>query len=164
MKTTHDSQYRGNLVVAVVIAALASFLAFPSLVEAWRTDLYARGGPAAFAIWILTHIVVFILNRNQSRHPARWTTIAALTCAAGSVADLRVLLHAGLALAFTGLAGFRFTGLASAVAALSWMPAAGWFISRLRAGGLDGWERPLVATAFAVVIITAVRIRNSQRS
>ena len=75
-----------------------------------------------------------------------WVVSAVFFCAVGSMSSLRVLYHAALVVAVLDLSklGFRVSFLA-AVCALSWLPSSGWLISRFHAGGLLGWERPVVA-------------------
>ena len=148
-----------GFVPSIVISTMAGYLSAPSLLEAWSHDSYSRGGPAAFGIWILVLAGVFLLPRgNGNCHGVSWIMIAAACCAAGSMADLRVLHHLALACSLTGLAGMGLSGLLSVAAALAWMPAAGWFLSRFFPGGLVGWERPAAVLAGCFVVsIAALR-------
>lgn len=159
MKETHQPHSAGTgRLPSLGISVLAAYLSAPSLLEAWQHDGYSRGGLAAFGIWFLVLAGVrFLPNANSHRHAVLWTVLAALCCAAGSMADLRVLYHLGLACALTGFAGFGSSGVMAVALAVAWMPATGWFLSRVFSGGLVGWERPAAVLAgFLVFLIAAV--------
>ena len=142
--------------------ALSAYLAGPTLAGAWLHDLYSRGGALAFAITTAGVLAGFFLAGKPQCRSVAWPVLSVLCCAAGSMADLRVLHHAGLAFALAGWTGAASAGLTAAAAALAWMPAAGWFLSRFHAGGLAGWERPLAAAAgTAVLLVIAKSTRRS---
>lgn len=147
----------GTWIPRVAILALAAYLAGPTLAEAWSHDLYSRGGALAFAVSVAGVLAGFLIAGKARCQSMAWPVLAVLCCAAGSMSDLRVLHHAGLACALAGWAGAAPAGLTAAAAALAWMPAAGWFLSRFHAGGLAGWERPLAATAGATVLLVIAK-------
>lgn len=145
---------------SIAILLIAAYLSTPSLLEAWRHDGYSRGGPAAFGIWLSALAGFRFLPRsNGRRHPVIWTVLAASCCAAGSMTDLRVVCHFGLACALTGIAGFGISGVMALALGLAWMPATGWFLSGAFTGGLVGWERPaaVLAGSFVCMITAACR-------
>jgi hypothetical protein len=51
----------------------------------------------------------------------------------------------GLAFSCVALMHPYRNGLIFLAGALVWMPATGWLVSRVMAGGFMGWERPLAA-------------------
>lgn len=142
------------------ITLLAVYLATPTLLDAWRHDLYSRGGAVACVVWMIGLAAGYLMLRPRIRRGVAWPLLAVICCAAGSMADLRVLHHLGLGCALTGLAGLGLTGAIAAATAMAWMPAAGWLISRLHAGGLVGWERPAAAAIGMVVLLFFVRSSN----
>jgi hypothetical protein len=126
---------------------LAAYLAAPSLLEAWGDDRYSVGAVAAFLIWFLMVCKLALPFRaGWGGTSLIWVVSAVFFCAVGSMSSLRVLYHAALVVAVLDLSklGFRVSFLA-AVCALSWLPSSGWLISRFHAGGLLGWERPVLA-------------------
>ena len=151
---------RDGFFPALGIMLLASGLALPSLLAAWRHDLYASGGPVAFGIWL---VAVAMASRshhaNSLSRPMIWTVLGVLACAAGSMAALRVFHHLGFALAFIGLVGMGRAGSIAAITALAWLPASGWLMSRFHTGGLMGWERPAVACVGSALLLYIVYSR-----
>jgi hypothetical protein len=145
------------------VLGLTAWKAFPTLAEAWQHDLYARGAPLAFAIWLATQAWLFFKNRGQSTDQGiAWLGFSLLLCAAGSLSGLRVLHHLALATAVPGLLGLRFAGLATTAAALAWLPASGWFISHWKSGGLTGWERPVFVTFLSIILL--VRFQTAPKT
>lgn len=149
-----------------VILVLTAYLALPSLVDAWAHDLYSRGGAAAFAIWIIALIVSWFPLCQKAEGPSIfWSVCAALLCAMGSMSSLRVLYHAALVLALVNRSKFAVKpAMLAALCALTWLPSAGWIISRFHAGGLVGWERPIMASLAGIVLFLAHRRSTSTLS
>lgn len=155
--TTFAPHERRLLSMAVLV--LSAYLALPSLVDAWRHDLYSRGGAAAFAVWITALIASwFPLRRKAGVASTIWPVCAALLCALGSMSSLRVLYHAALVVALVSCPRLAVRpGMLAALGALAWLPSAGWIISRFQAGGLAGWERPMMAGMFCILLFIAHR-------
>ena len=142
------------MALPVATLALAIWQAVPALVEAWQDDLYARGAPLAFVIWLGLFALYFLRIRERILTPrTEWIAVSLFLCAAGSMSGLRVLQHLALAAAIPGLLGLRFTGFIAVASAVTWLPASGWFLSHWQAGGLLGWERPLLSLLTGAVLI-----------
>lgn len=139
-------------ILPLAVIALAAWLAGPSLLAAWRDDVYARGAPLAFGIWTLA--LVSRRPRGASERGFLWLALALAGIVLGSLAGLRVALHGALAAAVIGgCAAGWLRGLIGLAAALSWLPASGWFLSHAIGGGLQGWERPLLALALGIALV-----------
>ncbi len=167
---------RLGMSLPLAMLGLAVWQAFPTLIEAWSHDLYARGAPLAFAIWIATQGWLFFKNRHlPAPASVAWLAASMMLCTAGAMSGLRVLHHLALACAVAGLPGRHaratvaplFTPAAAltkltilgitAVTVLAWLPASGWLLSHWRAGGLGGWERPALAALMALFLLTLSR-------
>lgn len=147
-----------GLALPLAVLGLTAWVAFPTLAEAWQHDLYARGAPLAFAIWLATQGWLFFKNRSHATAQSMaWLGLALFLCMAGSLSGLRVLHHLALATAVPGLLGLKFAGLTTTAASLAWLPATGWFISHWKSGGLSGWERPVVVAILSIILLASVR-------
>ncbi|MEI6673592.1 MAG: hypothetical protein WCO57_00285, partial [Verrucomicrobiota bacterium] len=95
----------------LAVLGLAAWQALPTLIGAWSHDLYARGAPLAFGIWLATQGWLVLNNRHLGA-PASvgWLVVALLLCAVGAMSGLRVLHHLALACAVAGLPGWRLGG------------------------------------------------------
>ncbi|BCU79566.1 hypothetical protein [Luteolibacter sp. LG18] len=144
----------GSGFLPLAVLALVAWRAVPGLVEAWRTDVYSRGGLVAAVIWMIP--ALYRIRGDQGRGTGfQWMLLALAFGVAGAVSSLWVFDHLSLAAAIGAIARPRRWQLAWAPAALSWLPAAGWFVSRVLKGGVAGWERPLVAAAGVCVFFLA---------
>ncbi len=150
MKPSPPSSFSG-IALPLATSALAAWQAVPSLIEAWRTDLYSRGAPLAFFIWLVPLSIVFF--KQRATPGLAWIGLSLFLCAAGSMGGVNLLLHLALATAVTGLSGLRLSGIVTTMAAAAWLPASGWFLSHLKSGGLAGWERPVFAALVALLIV-----------
>ena len=91
----------------LAVTGLAVFQAIPSLTEAWRVDLYARGALPAFGIWLAAQAWLFFRQRAASGGPnVVWLAVALGLAGAGSMTGLRVLHHLSLTAAVPAL-GFH---------------------------------------------------------
>ena len=143
-----------GIAAGVFLAGLGTVLALPSLRDAWRDDPYSNGGFPAFLIWLASlGIASFLMRHRGGQGGTSWIVISALLCAAGSITSLRVCHHLSLAAALCCLAVQARYGWLPAVAALSWLPASGWLVSRFSEGGTSGWERPSASAAAAIVLL-----------
>ncbi len=151
-----------GLAASLFLSGLSAFLALPSLRDAWRDDPYSNGGFAAFLVWLASlGVASFLLRHRGGQGSTSWIVISALLCAAGSIASLRVCHHLALASALCGLAVQARYGWLPAVAALSWLPASGWLVSRFSTGGTAGWERPAASAAAAIVLLILCHMSKS---
>ena len=141
-----------GLLPALFLAALAAFLAFPSLWEAWRHDPYARGGDAAFAFWLGSLALAYRQSPDkQTPRAFGWIALAALCCVFGTLTSTRAFHHLAMAISLTAaIPGRRILWLLLP-AALTWLPASSHLVSRLLSGGLCGWERPAAAFVLALL-------------
>lgn len=148
-----------GLALPLAVLALAAWNAVPPLIGAWRDDLYARGALPAFGIWLAVPVWLFFRKRPFAVHPCFfWLVLALLFSMAGSMTGLRVLHHLSLTVAVPGLVGLRIGGIATALAALAWLPVTGWLLSHYIAGGLAGWERPLYASIMGLLFFGFTRM------
>jgi len=155
---------REGLLAGLFLTILGAVLAFPSLWDAWRHDLYATGGFIAFLLWLSAlGIATYRLRHSAVQSNTLWIILSALLCAAGSITSLRVAHHLALACALCGVAVPNKHGWLAAVAALSWLPASGWFISRFSAGGMAGWERPAVSLAAAIALLICLQRKSNNQ-
>lgn len=155
---------RRDLLPGFFLSILTAALALPSLWSAWWHDLYATGGFSAFLIWLSSlGIASYRLRHLESNRKTFWIVLSALLCMAGSITSLRVCHHLALACALCGLVVPTQYGWLSVFAALSWLPASGWPISRFFAGGMAGWERPALSTIAAIVLLVCL-FKNSNKS
>lgn len=160
MPSIRDS--REVLAAGFFLAGLSAFLALPSLRDAWRDDPYSKGGFPAFLVWLASlGIASFLMRHRRGQGGTSWIVITASLCAAGSIASLRVCHHLALASALCGLAVQARYGWLPAVAALSWLPASGWIVSRFSEGGISGWERPTASAAAAIVLLIVCHLSKS---
>jgi hypothetical protein len=152
MNPAQRSSFSG-IALPLATSALAAWQAVPSLIEAWRTDLYSRGAPLAFFIWLVPLAIVFF--KQRAAPGPGWIGLSLLLCAAGSMAGVNLLQHLALATAVAGLSGLRFYGFVTTAASAAWLPASGWFLSHMKSGGFAGWERPVFAVLMALVVVAA---------
>ncbi len=152
-----------GLALPLATLGLCAWHALPSLAAAWGNDLYSRGAVAAFVIWLASHYVISRHSALRTNSNHAWIIVSLLLCIAGSMCELRALQHLALAAAVPGVFGLGFTGIPLLAAAATWMPASGWFISHMKAGGLIGWERPAAAAISALAYAFLIRrFRASQ--
>ena len=151
-----------GLALPLAILGIAACNALPSLAEAWRVDLYARGAAIAFAIWLIPSAWRIFQQRGFAKPCLVWLALALVLGTAGSMSDLRVLHHLALATAVAGAFGWRSPGLVLLVAAVTWLPATGWFLSHLMSGGLAGWERPLGSTLLSILLLAITLPSHTQ--
>ncbi len=146
-----------DLLPGLFLSILTAVLALPSLWDAWQNDLYAYGGFIAFLVWLSSLGMASFWRCHVRRDRSTfWIILAALLCMAGSMTSLRVCHHLALACALSGLARPPRQGWLAAAAALSWLPASGWLISRVSVGGLAGWERPTLAAMTAIIWLSSL--------
>ncbi len=150
MKPSPPSSFSA-IALPLATSALAAWQAVPSLIEGWRTDLYSRGAPLAFLIWLVPLAIVFF--KQRAAPGLGWIGLSLFLCAAGSMGGVNLILHLALATALAGLSGLRLSGIVTTMAAAAWLPASGWFLSHLKSGGLAGWERPVFAALVALLIV-----------
>lgn len=150
---------RRGLLLPLAVLALAAWYALPSLSDAWRNDLYSRGGLLAFLIWLMPqgYILGKSLRSNNNASLA-WSAIALFLSATGAMSDLNILQQLALAAAVPGVLGVRWLGLTTSAAALGWLPATGWLLSHWHVGGLGGWERPAFAALLALLLMMQFRL------
>jgi hypothetical protein len=149
--TTPSNPGRSALILPAASVILCAWLATPSLVAASGNDLYARGLPLAFLIWLVALLIYFTNKALTAKpHSHFWIALALLLCVLGSISQMRVILHLSLACSIIGFCGLRFSGVLALIGAVSWLPATGWFLSHVKTGGLMGWERPLFASLLCV--------------
>jgi hypothetical protein len=161
MKTAGSTDWRNHLLPLAVLG-LAAWQGAAGLVAAWGNDLYARGAPWAFGLWLAT--AVLARPRGSESRPLVWVAVSLLCCVAASISGLQVMNHLALAIAVPALLGFSLPGLAVIASAAVWLPASGWFISRWITGGLSGWERPLAALACGFAILACGFLKPASRS
>lgn len=155
---------RRDLLPGLFLSVLTATLALPSLWSAWWHDLYAAGGFSAFLIWLSSlGIATYRLRHLVSDRKTLWIVLSALLCMLGSITSLRACHHLAFACALCGLAVPTKYGWLTVSAALSWLPASGWPISRFFAGGMSGWERPALSAVTAIVLLVCL-IKNSNKS
>ena len=155
---------REGQLAGIFLTVLSAVLALRSRWDAWWHDLYSAGGLVAFLIWLSSlGIVSYRFGRLGGQGNTFWLVLSALLCAIGSITSLRVCHHLALACALCGLAVPIRYGWLAAIAALSWLPASGWFISRLITGGLAGWERPAASIMVASVLLICLQKKSNQR-
>ena len=150
------------MVLPLAILGIAVCNALPSLIEAWRVDLYAHGAAIAFMIWLIPSAWRFLKQRQFTRPCLVWLAIALVLGTAGSMSDLRVLHHLALATAVAGAFGWRTSGILLLAAAATWLPATGWLLSHWLSGGLAGWERPLSAILLSILLLALTRSPHTQ--
>ncbi len=153
-----------HFLLGIFLSILNAVLALPSLWSAWWHDLYAAGGFSAFLIWISSIVIASYRLRHLgwSRNTF-WIVFSALLCIVGSMTSLRVCHHLALACALCGFITSTKQVWLLAVAALSWLPASGWLISRFSVGGIAGWERPILSTIASMVLLVCL-CRNPIKS
>jgi hypothetical protein len=152
---------REGLLSGIFLSVLSAVLALESLWNAWWHDPYSAGGFLAFLIWLsLLGIASYRLGGQGNTF---CVVLSALLCIVGSITSLRVCHHLAFACALCGLAVPIKYGWLAAVAALSWLPATGWFVSRFFAGGLAGWERPTACIILASVFIICWYQKSNKR-
>jgi hypothetical protein len=152
--TSPPATERSSLLLPLATVGLVAWLAVPTLIDASGNDLYAKGLPLAFLIWLAPLVHYFWVMRSTSKpHCHFWIALALLCCVLGSMSDFRIFYHVSLAAAITGFCGLRFTGILALMGAASWLPASGWVLSHFKTGGLMGWERPLAASLMSVVLV-----------
>ncbi len=150
-----------SFTLPIAVLALSAWQALPTITEAWRYDLYARGAPLACAIWLIPQIWWRFSFRHTPIAPrAAWLGLAMLLCIAGAMTELRVLQHLALASALAGTFGWRFSGFVTIATALTWLPASGWFMSHWKNAGLVGWERPVLASSLGVFLLVRARCKR----
>lgn len=111
------------------------------LATAWRVSTYDNLGWLAFLVWL----VPIGLARLVGPRPAeifplanRFGTFALLVSLLGTLGSINLLHHFGLALALAALLpGFGIWHWPWLLAAVSWMPAAGWLGKDLSAAQLS---------------------------
>lgn len=164
MKVTFPiTDSRGDLLPGLFLSIISAALALPSLWNAWSHDLYAAGGFIAFLVWLSSlGITSYQLRHLASDRNAFWLVLSALLCMAGSMTSLRVCHHLALACALCGLVVPTKYGWFAATAALSWLPASGWPISRFFSGGMVGWERPTVSATAVIVLLICLHKNPTQ--
>lgn len=135
------------------VVALASYHALPTLLAAWGSDLYSRGAPLGFALWWVLLGWVFFRKAKPAQPSTVWMLVALGLCLAGAMGGLRVLYHLALAASVAAFLGSFAQGLFGMMAAVAWLPASGWFLSHLKMGGLNGWERPLTVLLLAPLLL-----------
>lgn len=151
-----------GIALPLATSALAAWQAVPSLIDGWRTDLYSRGAPLAFLIWLVPLAIVFF--KQRAAPGLGWIGLSLFLCAAGSMGEVNLLLHLALATAIAGLSGLALSGFVATLAAAAWLPASGWFLSHLKSGGLAGWERPVFAALVALLIVSPKLMPSSSTS
>lgn len=151
---TRPSAQLLDLALPLAVLGLTAWNALPTLVEAWRFDLYARGAPLAFVIWLAAQGWLVAKGRHSPFRPCLvWIALSLALATAGSMSGLRVLHHLAFAVALPGILGLRVSGLLAIAAAPAWLPATGWFVSHWKAGGLVGWERPAYSSLLALFLL-----------
>lgn len=139
---------------AVIMFLFSAWLALPSLWDAWNHDRYSRGGMWAFVIWLTTLLFLFYRGRGEKiMTSVFWLISAVLCCSLGGIFAVNLFYHMGLTLACVALFLPYLRSLCFLPIALTWMPATGWLVSRVMAGGLVGWERPLTVLVLCGVMV-----------
>ena len=147
------------LPIAVCVITLARTM--PSILDAWRSDLYARGAWIAFIIWVgIQAYARFTSPRRHEQETAWWLAAALAAGCLGALSTMRVYDSISLCFAITGLFSVGWTSAICIVAAATWFQATGWFISPFWKGGLTGWERPLAAVVFSALFLIVNRWRR----
>lgn len=139
------------------VVALASYHALPTLLAAWGSDLYCRGAPLSFAIWLALLGVVVFKQTTPTQASTVWILVSLGLCVAGAMGGLRVFHHLALAASVVAFLGTFAQGLLGMIAAVAWLPASGWFLSHLKMGGLSGWERSLTALLLCLPLLVFLR-------
>lgn len=130
---------------AVLMLLFSAYLSLPTLIDAWQNDRYSRGGMAAFGLWLLGLAFVSYRSRLSTHRPSVvWLLGAMACCALGGMFSVNLLYHAGFALACMAWLLPYYFGVLIFLGTLAWLPATGWFVSRVMAGGFVGWERPVM--------------------
>ncbi len=156
MSGAETGSRRLGLALPAGVLALTAWKAYGPMMIACRDDIYANGVPLALAVWLLPQAWIF--HRDRGKEPSSISPLllggALLLCVAGSMSSLRILVNLALACAVPGF--FRLgwsTAIPTLLFAPVWLPATGWFISKVKTGGLDGWERPLAALAGSLLVL-----------
>lgn len=139
---------------AAIMLAFSGWLAVPTLWFAWNHDRYSRGGMWAFGIWLLA--LIFLWYRGRAvRKPSTvlWLMGAVLCCSLGGIFSVNLLYHGGFCMACLALLQPYVRSIFFVFLALTWMPATGWLVSRVMAGGFVGWERPLTVLLLCGVLV-----------
>jgi len=142
---SESPSHPSRALLPLAVFTLAAVRAVPGLVEGWQTDVYARGGLVAFVIWVVPAVYRVARPSTGRGTGFLWMLLALLAGVAGAGTSMRVLDNISLACAVAAIARPRDLQLLWAPLCVSWMIASGWFISRLKGGGLTGWERPALA-------------------
>lgn len=148
----------------VAVVALASYHALPTLLAAWGSDLYSRGAPLGFALWLALVGVMVFKQTTPTQASTVWMLVALGLCVGGAMGGLRILHHLALAASLVAFLGGFPRGLFAMIAAVSWLPASGWFLSHLKMGGLSGWERPLAALLLCSPLLVFLRYSHRPAS
>jgi hypothetical protein len=142
-------QWRGRLALS-----LYALLVCYDLPHAWKDDPLNRYGAITFGIWIASAIAVGLHSRRTPYGPSRsgqfwWIIPAFVLLTFGSMGDLNVLKHFGLALCVASFFPLFRQRAVIFAAAISWMPFFGWAGHSLFGANLDLLRIP-------VALITAV--------
>jgi hypothetical protein len=145
-------QSASDLWLPVVAAAYVAWNA-RDVASAWLHSPFDRFGWLAALIWISPAVRYFARNRRAVEMGWIWAGVVATL--AGSLADLNVLKHAGLALAAAALPA-RNTRPAWAfclwlASAPCWMPALGWALKSLGPPSTNGVRLALSLFAAAML-------------
>lgn len=159
---TPDQKTGVGIALPITVCVVTLARAMPSILEAWRIDLYARGAWIAFIIWVAVQAYArFTSPRRHEQETAWWLAAALAAGCLGALCNMRVFDSISLSFAITGLFSVGWTSTICVAAAATWIPATGWLISHFWNGGLSGWERPLAALVFSALFITVNRWRKN---